>query len=103
MATPNLCSEGHKRYGRDWRGLEPPRHLVVFTPTSLDRALELAGFETRTRLPGSLEAEREFAQSEAIRAQVPNRRRLRVAAAAANLRSWRNPERAEELVVLARP
>ena len=43
IATPNLAGRGHRRYGRAWRGLEPPRHLVVFTPFALERAFERAG------------------------------------------------------------
>jgi 2-polyprenyl-3-methyl-5-hydroxy-6-metoxy-1,4-benzoquinol methylase len=41
--TPNASSWGHHRYGRSWRGLEPPRHLHVFTPAAIERlAGELA-------------------------------------------------------------
>jgi SAM-dependent methyltransferase len=48
IATPNLDSRGHALFGRDWIGLEPPRHLVVFTRTSLARAVAGAGFEVKT-------------------------------------------------------
>lgn len=44
IETPNLDSTGHSRYGRNWRGLEPPRHLVLFTWSSLKSLLERAGF-----------------------------------------------------------
>ena len=30
MITPNLDALGHRAFGPDWRGLEPPRHLHVF-------------------------------------------------------------------------
>jgi 2-polyprenyl-3-methyl-5-hydroxy-6-metoxy-1,4-benzoquinol methylase len=30
--TPNSESLGHKRFKQHWRGLEPPRHLVIFSP-----------------------------------------------------------------------
>jgi SAM-dependent methyltransferase len=43
LLTPNAKSLGHARFGADWRGLEPPRHLQVFTPDSLRRAAETAG------------------------------------------------------------
>ncbi len=49
--TPNAESWGHRLFGRDWRGLEPPRHLHVFTPRVLRRMAESAGFghvEVRT-------------------------------------------------------
>jgi SAM-dependent methyltransferase len=42
--TPNLDAVGHGIYGRYWRGLEAPRHLVLFTRPGLRRALEQAGF-----------------------------------------------------------
>lgn len=44
IETPNLNSQGHTKYGRNWRGLEPPRHLTIFTETSLAGALEKSGF-----------------------------------------------------------
>lgn len=48
IATPNLDSRGHALFGLDWIGLEPPRHLVVFTRTSLARAVAGAGFDVET-------------------------------------------------------
>jgi SAM-dependent methyltransferase len=44
LATPNIGSLGHARFGADWRGLEPPRHLVLFNNNSLQKALDDAGF-----------------------------------------------------------
>lgn len=40
LATPNLAGHGHAVFGRDWIGLDPPRHLVVFTRESLVRTVE---------------------------------------------------------------
>jgi SAM-dependent methyltransferase len=48
LETPNLDSLGHARFGRNWRGLEPPRHLLLFSVDSLKFALAQAGF-TRLR------------------------------------------------------
>jgi 2-polyprenyl-3-methyl-5-hydroxy-6-metoxy-1,4-benzoquinol methylase len=51
IATPNADSSGLKKYGSSWVHLDPPRHLVLFTPASLKQALERASFEvdqTRT-------------------------------------------------------
>jgi 2-polyprenyl-3-methyl-5-hydroxy-6-metoxy-1,4-benzoquinol methylase len=42
--TPNINAVGHHIYGRHWRGLETPRHLVLFNRESLRLALEQAGF-----------------------------------------------------------
>lgn len=44
LQTPNLRSVGHSVFGPSWRGLEPPRHLVLFDQRSLAAALAAAGF-----------------------------------------------------------
>jgi len=44
VLTPNSASSGLKRYGPDWRGLEPPRHLHIFGPGNIRRAMQDAGF-----------------------------------------------------------
>ena len=44
LETPNIHSLGHRLYGRDWRGLESPRHLMLLNPSSLRVALSLGGF-----------------------------------------------------------
>lgn len=44
IETPNITALGHARFGRHWRGLEPPRHLVLFNRASLQLALQRAGF-----------------------------------------------------------
>jgi 2-polyprenyl-3-methyl-5-hydroxy-6-metoxy-1,4-benzoquinol methylase len=41
--TPNADSMGHRLYRRDWRGLEPPRHLVLYTSRALHLACRRAG------------------------------------------------------------
>ena len=45
IATPNLEGDGHHLFNRHWRGLEPPRHLVIFNASSLKLACERTGFE----------------------------------------------------------
>lgn len=47
VLTPNAAGLGRQLYGAAWRGLEPPRHLTVFTPPSLRSLLQRAGFEAR--------------------------------------------------------
>jgi SAM-dependent methyltransferase len=42
--TPNAAGLGHTRYRQAWRGLEPPRHLQIFTPSTLARVARRAGF-----------------------------------------------------------
>jgi 2-polyprenyl-3-methyl-5-hydroxy-6-metoxy-1,4-benzoquinol methylase len=44
VTTPNWCSYGSNLYGRYWRGLEPPRHLVLFTPDTLLKLAVNIGF-----------------------------------------------------------
>ena len=43
LLTPNFLSLGHQRFGRDWRGLEPPRHLHIFSPDALAECARRAG------------------------------------------------------------
>lgn len=44
LATPNVESWGHRRFGFSWFALEPPRHLYLFTTASLTRLVREAGF-----------------------------------------------------------
>ena len=44
VTTPNAASISRKLYGSDWRGLEPPRHLVIHTPSALRKISRDAGF-----------------------------------------------------------
>lgn len=45
MVTPNAMSMGHRLLGRFWRGLEPPRHIQIFTPPSLEAVARSAGLD----------------------------------------------------------
>ena len=109
IATPNLEALGLRRFGRDWLGLDPPRHLVLFTRASLDRLLRDTGLEPLPPPAASPHALQMFSQSTAIEqgrlpaeGPVKGTGRLRALAAVANLVSLRNSRHAEELVVLAR-
>jgi SAM-dependent methyltransferase len=44
IETPNIKSFGHSIYRQSWRGIEAPRHLVLFNEYSLRKALEGSGF-----------------------------------------------------------
>jgi len=44
IVTPNANSWGHRLYGANWRGLEPPRHLHIFAPRPLANLLRETGF-----------------------------------------------------------
>jgi 2-polyprenyl-3-methyl-5-hydroxy-6-metoxy-1,4-benzoquinol methylase len=51
LETPSIDAAGLRRFGADWRGLEPPRHLVLFNRHSLARALRDTGFTDVRDLP----------------------------------------------------
>jgi SAM-dependent methyltransferase len=105
LATPNLDARGHAAFGRDWLGLDPPRHLVLFTRSSLAGAVERAGFAVRA-FPTAYMASPSFPVSAAIAAgrdpsePAPDlRMRGRVLAADVLVRHV--PKRAEEIVLIA--
>lgn len=73
IATPNFRSPLHRAFGRAWRGLEPPRHLVIFNRRSLGQALRKAGF-SEVRFEGGYPTTRWlFAASQEIRARTESR------------------------------
>ncbi|MDQ6732143.1 MAG: class I SAM-dependent methyltransferase [Actinomycetota bacterium] len=108
IATPNLDALGHRRYGRDWLGLDPPRHLILFTPASLRRLLGRAGFEVAHVPRAAPNAWQTFDQSRAIRAgrrpsfagDIAKKFDL---AKLADLIAFASPGLAEELVIVAHP
>jgi 2-polyprenyl-3-methyl-5-hydroxy-6-metoxy-1,4-benzoquinol methylase len=51
LFTPNNASLSHRLFGEYWRGLEPPRHLHIFSTESMRRTLSAAGFREITILP----------------------------------------------------
>ena len=57
LETPNIESVGYGAFGRHWRGLEAPRHLVLFSLNGLRQALTQAGFGD-IRLRSSIESSR---------------------------------------------
>lgn len=57
LKTPNAESFGLRRYGRAWRGLEPPRHLHIFTRPALETCARRAGFEGCTSFTTSAGAD----------------------------------------------
>jgi SAM-dependent methyltransferase len=107
IATPNIRSLAHRRFGRDWLSLDPPRHLVVFSPDALRTLVRDAGFrDVRSPRP-TRNAASIFAASAALqRGERPDETSglpsaLRVPARVAELRWARRPDEAEELIVIA--
>ena len=39
IQTPNIDAPTHRQFGANWRGLEPPRHLVLFSKLGLEGLL----------------------------------------------------------------
>jgi SAM-dependent methyltransferase len=71
LTTPNWRSYGAQLFGHYWRGFEPPRHLVLFTPGSLSAAVSKAGFvEPEIRVQPEV-ADFFFLQSHAIAFSAP--------------------------------
>ena len=110
LATPNIQSFGHERFGADWRGLEPPRHLVLFTRNSLETALISTGFveieykpcpplaswfyQSSLRIANGLE--------QAIGGVTTLPLTLKLEAKVADFRVALNPSRCENIVVTAK-
>jgi len=46
LRTPNIDGFGHRSFREFWLGLEAPRHLFVFSPRTLTRAAQSAGFSS---------------------------------------------------------
>jgi 2-polyprenyl-3-methyl-5-hydroxy-6-metoxy-1,4-benzoquinol methylase len=44
LEFPRIDSRGHRRFGKNWRGLECPRHLVFFSVPAILRVLKSLGF-----------------------------------------------------------
>lgn len=111
IETPNIESEGHKEFGRNWRGLEVPRHLALFTQSSLAHALREAGFRTFEAMPYRDQCKYMHSASEAIRQQLDPYRadltkilhsaRITRKIKDANRKARRNPQSREFLTVKA--
>lgn len=110
--TPNAESWGHRTFGQAWRGLEPPRHLHVFSQRALAGAAEAAGFSAVSVRVTIRNARGIFDLSRAIRTAIERNDRPAVIPAptlaaeawqaAEWCRTWVEPTAGEELVLRAR-
>jgi 2-polyprenyl-3-methyl-5-hydroxy-6-metoxy-1,4-benzoquinol methylase len=66
ISTPNIQSMGHRIYKRHWRGLEPPRHLQLFSVLSLGNAASRAGLDSYTLFTTAQGASYFFRESEKL-------------------------------------
>ena len=108
LATPNVDSPGHRRFGADWFGLDPPRHLVLFDLRGIDRALTSAGFVAISH-PRTYRAELVLAGSEALAtgtdaasSRTPASPKLRGIARLLDFAGAAHPRFGEEIVAVAR-
>jgi len=69
IVTPNFDSFGSMIYGDDWYPLDPPRHLVLFTPDSLSQRLRTLGFKTVTTHRSSFGSHSIHQASERLRSE----------------------------------
>ncbi len=109
VATPNLTGLGSRYYRRNWLPLDPPRHLVLFTFTSLRLACLRAGL-SQPSLRKTLDARAIFTASARISGGAPpfgtsplsRAERWCWMARAADLASLLLPSMGEELVAVVR-
>jgi 2-polyprenyl-3-methyl-5-hydroxy-6-metoxy-1,4-benzoquinol methylase len=108
IETPNIDSHGHSVFGPRWRGMEAPRHLVLFNLPSLIGALQRIGYvdvETlRIASPRRWMYERSWALAQGLdgAADVVLPRALRWRAFIGNVRDWWQPQATEFITVKAR-
>lgn len=67
LATPNTESLGHKLFKNDWRGLETPRHLFLYSSKNIKSLLLKAGFDVEVVRTYHGSAASIYARSMAIR------------------------------------
>lgn len=101
LATPNLSSAGHARFGAEWLGLDPPRHLVVFTRAALEGAVVDAGFEIDARPTASFTSWI-YGRSARLAGDGHPSAAARLRTRLSDARALVRPARAEELLLVAR-
>ena len=100
IGTPNLASAASRLFRSRWRALEPPRHLVLFTPGSLALALRKAGF-SEVQLVRSQPSAGWHLNESARLAGVEHRRPLAAAAHVVNAASYVRPDLSDEMTFIA--
>ncbi len=109
IATPNYKAVGRSHFGTYWIGIDPPRHLVVFTESSLRNLMLKSGFKVSEVLRPPQRAADVF-RSHYVRLdeqcagradRLPShiRQQSDEAAARADQAAQANPENREEVVL----
>lgn len=109
LQTPNVDGLGAAQFGVAWRGLEPPRHLVMFNAASLRCALQAAGYVDVQLLPPPPDASFYIAQSQALHdgrdpyapLRQTDRRAAKRLGETWNRAALREPARAESVTMVA--
>ena len=111
--TPNIESLVHRWFNADWRGLEPPRHLHLFSPRTLRTVAQAAGFRRMRVTTSAANAEsliqgswkianaRRFESATPETPNVKTRLKLTVLQSEALIRHRLNPDSGEECVLIA--
>ncbi|MEP7117105.1 MAG: class I SAM-dependent methyltransferase, partial [Acidobacteriota bacterium] len=113
LVTPNAVSPGHAWFNGDWRGLEPPRHLNIFTRASLAALVERAGFSVVSNqgtgrsqgiLRPSFDLRRHRRRSRPMNGAISLKNRLLFEALEVMQAGWAavDHDRCEEIVLVAR-
>ena len=77
--TPNAESLGQRTYGPNWRGLEPPRHIQIFSRQAMETAARAAGldlvrvYSTAANAWVILSASIQLAESAMAKSEIPQR------------------------------
>jgi 2-polyprenyl-3-methyl-5-hydroxy-6-metoxy-1,4-benzoquinol methylase len=66
MTTPNVAGQGHQTFQKSWVALDPPRHLYLFSPSTLQTCCDKAGLTVRSVRSSSRVASWTWAASKTI-------------------------------------
>lgn len=69
IITPNINSFGHHRFKNNWRGLEPPRHLHLFSHKSLLECTSRSGLQISNIITNPINSKWTFEDSLVIEAK----------------------------------
>ena len=67
LITPNAQSFCHRLFGSSWFALEPPRHLYIFTRSTMQNLLKDSGFDAADVFTTIRDANNLFVHSRSIR------------------------------------
>jgi 2-polyprenyl-3-methyl-5-hydroxy-6-metoxy-1,4-benzoquinol methylase len=107
LETPNIDSYGHIRFGAKWRGIESPRHLVLFSREAISNAILSIGFSSIKFTNTATVTYGMYVKSQALKTGVSPYARLSLPislillALYDSLRVFMNPRKSEFLILIA--